>query len=187
MQCLLDTCSEYAQSWCIRYNDSKTKMMYIGRDFSSFSCKPLFLNGNCLDFVPEWKYLGVTVMSEKSFCCSVNKPRSTFYRSANSILNVLNGPSEDVQMKLLYSICVPNVTYACDVVDYHNKDKQSLHVAVNDAIRKIFGYDRWQSIRDIRESFGYPSVTEIFAKRKSTFENRLSQIGNTLLSSLSAF
>ena len=90
-------------------------------------------------------------------------------------------------MKLLYSICVPNVTYACDVVDYHNKDKQSLHVAVNDAIRKIFGYDRWQSIRDIRESFGYPSVTEIFAKRKSTFENRLSQIGNTLLSSLSAF
>ena len=124
------------------------------------------------------------VKSEKDFCCSVIKPRSNFYRSSNSILDVLNGPSEDVQMKLLYSICVPVITYACEVIDYSSRDKQSLHVAVNDAIRKIFGYDRWQSIKDIREAFGYPSVTEIFAKRKSTFENCLPHIGNSLLSFL---
>ena len=116
----------------------------------------------------------------------VNKPRSAFYRSSNSILNVLNRPSEDVQLRLLYSICVPNLTYACDVVDYHSRDKQSLHVALNDAIRKIFGYDRWQSVKDIRQSRGYSSVTEIFAERKSSFDSRLSRIGNSLLSSLSA-
>ena len=160
-------------------------MLYIGPNFDSFSCQPLFLNGKQLDFVSQWKYLGVTIISEGFFCCSVNKPRSTFYRSSNSILNVLNRPSEDVQLRLLYSICVPNLTYACDVVDYHSKDKQSLHVALNDAIRKIFGYYCWQSVRDIRESRGYSSVTEIFAERKSTFDSRLSQIGNSLLSSLS--
>ena len=88
-------------------------------------------------------------------------------------------------MKLLYSICVPNITYACDVVDYGNNDMQSLHVAVNDAIRKIVGYNRWESVKAIRESYGYLSVTEIFAKRKSTFEGQLSLIGNSLLSSLS--
>ena len=119
------------------------------------------------------------------FCCSVIKPRCAFYCSSNSILNSLNAPSEDVQMKLLYSICVPNLTNACDVVEYHTKDLQSLHVALNDAIRKIFGYNRWQSIKDIRESFGYPSVTEIFAKRKTTFESRLPHIGNALLRFLS--
>ena len=87
-------------------------------------------------------------------------------------------------MKLLFTICVPNLTYACDVVDYHNKDQQSLHVTLNDAIRKIFGYNRWQSIKDIRESFGYPSITEIFAKRKSMFKNRIPHVGNALLSFL---
>ena len=124
-------------------------------------------------------------MSEKSFCCSAIKPHSSFYRSSNSILNILYKPSEEVQMKLLYSICVPNLTYASDVVEYPTKEERSLHVALNDAIRKIFGYDRWQSIKDIRVSFGYSSVTEIFAMRRSAFENRLPHIGNSILLALS--
>ena len=58
----------------------------------------------------------------------------------NSILNVLSGPSELVQMKLLYSTCVPILTYASDVVCFPGKEMQLLHVAVNDAIRRIFSY-----------------------------------------------
>ena len=108
-----------------------------------------------IEWVSEWKYLGVSIVSSTSFCCSITKPRSKFYRSSYSILNVLNDPSKDVQMKLLYSICVPNITYACDVVDYGNNDMQSLHVAVTDAIRKIVGYNRWESVKAIRESYGY--------------------------------
>ena len=88
-------------------------------------------------------------------------------------------------MKLLYSICVPIITYASDVIDYPHRELESLHVAVNDAIRKIFSYHRWESIRTLRMSLGYLSVTEIFAKRKKSFESKLPQIGNAVLSSLS--
>ena len=87
-------------------------------------------------------------------------------------------------MKLLYSVCVPTITYACDVVSFHYKEMESLHVAVNDAIRKIFSYNRWESIKILRESLGYLSVTEIFANRKRSFESRLSHIGNSALSFL---
>ena len=93
------------------------------------------------------------VKSDKNFQCSIAKPRSAFYRNAKSISYVLNKRSEDVQMKLLYSVSVPCLTYACDVVEYSNRDKQSLHVAVNDAIRKTFVFDCWQSVEEIRESF----------------------------------
>ena len=41
---------------------------------------------------------------------------------------------DHVQMKLFYSICVPIITYASDVVEYHSRDLESLHVAVNDEI-----------------------------------------------------
>ena len=67
-------------------------------------------------------------------------------------------------MKLLYSICVPCITYACDVVEYSSKDKMS--------------------IKEIRESFGFPSIMEIFAKRKSNFELYLPHTGNSLLTFL---
>ena len=158
--------------------------MYFGKKFESFSCAPILLNGAQLEFVKEWKYLGVTLKSDKSFTCSAKKPRGAFYRSANSILNTLRGPSNYVLMKLLYSICVPIITYAADVVEYHNSELLSLHVAVKDAIRKIFSYNRWESIRTLRDSYGYLSVTQIFAERKISFEKKLPQIGNAFLSSL---
>ena len=159
--------------------------MYFGKRFESFSCSPIYLNGVPLEFTKEWKYLGANVKSGKGFSCSAGKPKAAFYRSCNSVLNVLKGPSEPVQLKLLYCVCVPILTYACDVITYDGKELQSIHVAVNDAIQKIFSYNRWESIKTLRESFGYLSVTEIFAKRKLSFENKLPQIGNAFLSSLS--
>ena len=185
MQSLLDTCSEYADYWCIKYNEKKSKMMYFGRDFNSYSCTPMTLNGGALEFVHEIKYLGVMVTSERFFSCSAKKPRCAFYRSSNSILNVIRCPRTAVQMKLLYSICVPNLTYACEVVSYSDKDMKSLHTAANDAIRKIVGYNRWESIRSLRESHGYDSITEIFANRRSKFEKHLSRIGNSFITRLS--
>ena len=55
MQYLLDICSDYAATWCIKYNERKTKLMYFGKNFETFVCSPILLNGSPLDFVKEWK------------------------------------------------------------------------------------------------------------------------------------
>ena len=55
-------------------------------------------------------------------------------QAMQTLLNVLHGPSEIVQMKLLYSVCVPIITYASDVVIFPHKGTELLHIAVNDAI-----------------------------------------------------
>ena len=86
----------------------------------------------------EWKYLVVLVESDTHFSCSAKKSSCAFHRSSNSILSVLSGPSEVVQMKLMYNTCVPIVTNTCEVTTYYGKEMESLHVAVNDAIRQIF-------------------------------------------------
>ena len=163
----------------------KRKWCALERILTLFSCAPLTLNDGLLEFVCEMKYLGVIITAGRSFFCSPKKARGAFYRSSNSILNVVRSPSEPVQMNLLYSICIPNLTYACDVVCYSASDLSSLHVAANDAIRKIFRYNRWESIAFLRNSFGYSSITEIFARRRMMFEQRLTQIGNAFLSRLS--
>ena len=38
IQKLLDICSSYAASWCIMYNERKSKLMYFGPNFKTFSC-----------------------------------------------------------------------------------------------------------------------------------------------------
>ena len=47
--------------------------------------------------------------------------------------------------------------------EYSTKQMQECNTAVNDALRLIFWYDRWESVRALRESFGYFSLTELFA------------------------
>ena len=87
-------------------------------------------------------------------------------------------------MKMLYAACVPHLTYAADVVQYSAAQMQQLNVALNDCIRPIFTYNRWESVRFLRLSFGYPSLIEIFENRARNFLKRLSVLGNPTLKRL---
>ena len=134
--------------------------------------------------MPECKYLGIHIMAGKEFSMSARKPLSSFLCSANTILNVLRMPSEQVLMKLLYSNCVPILTYASEVKTYTGREMTRFDVALNDCIRKIFSFHHWESTRELRRSFGYDSITEIFAKRQKCFRSRLKSIRNPILKRL---
>ena len=102
-----------------------------------------------------------------------------FRSSANTILNIIL--SEQVQLKLLYSMCVPNVTNASEVLQYSLKQMHMIFVALNDCLRRIFSYNRWESVRFLRLSSGYPSIADIFHQSSRRFNARLSSIRNDTL------
>ena len=104
--------------------------------------------------------------------------------AANSILNVLNKPDECIQMFLLYANCVPCLTYDSAVKDFPSRQMTDCNTALNDAIRKIFSYNRWESVRFLRTQLGYKSVYEIFECSKNKFLNSLSSHHNATLSRL---
>ena len=52
------------------------------------------------------------------------------------------------------------------------------NVALNDAIRRIFSYNRWESIRALRQQFGYSDLTTTFAKRRRSFLAKISLMQN---------
>ena len=60
----------------------------------------------------------------------------------------------------------------------------SMNVALNDCLRRIFTYNRWESVRYLRISFGYPSLTEIYEKRSSRFLQQLPSLRNPTLKHL---
>ena len=95
--------------------------------------------------------------------------------------------SEIVSMKLLYTMCVPNLTYACEALNYTVAQFQPLNVAINDSLRKIFGYNRWESVCYLRQLLGYPSLTDIFHSRLQKFKNWMPFFGNTTLTFLDSF
>ena len=123
------------------------------------------------------------------WCISTShlKPLKKFRSAANTVLNVHQKPSEQILMKMLFATCVPHLTYACDVIQYSAGQMQPLNVALNDCIRRIFTYNRWESVRYLRLSFGYLSLTEIFENRSRNFLKQLTKIGNSTLECLQKF
>ena len=117
----------------------------------------------------EIKYLGTTIVSGKCVSFTARPDITSFYRAANSVLNVLSDAHEDVLMSLLYTNCIPILSYACDVKEYSSSDMTNCNTAINSIIRKIFGFAHRQSVRTLREISGYKSIYTIFSNSRSKF------------------
>ena len=124
------------------------------------------------------------IVSNPLFAFSSKPDLRSFYRSANSVLNVRDKPNILIQMHLLYANCVPTLSNARAVKDLPARELMNCNTAVNDAIRKIFSFNRWESVRSLRKDLGFKSITEIFAEAKLTFLNCLPHHHNPIINRL---
>ena len=58
---------------------------------------------------------------------------------------------------------------------------------IRDAIRKIFTFRRWESVRQLRSNFGYLSLTEIFWNTRKKFLESVKTYRNGVISQLTRF
>ena len=134
---------------------------------------PILLNDHQVENVDSITYLGTTVTSKKGISFSSTNDLTKFFQASNAILRATRKPSEEILMHLLYTCCIPILSYASAVKEYPARQMQDCSTAVNDALRFIFGYNRWESVRSLRESFGYKSLVEIFQRTKNKFDASL--------------
>ena len=184
MQELLSLCEEYCSEFNLTFNAKKSKTLIFGKPDTTI--KPLLLNGNVIDIVNEWRYLGTTIVAGKSLSFSAKSELRAFYCSTNSLLSAKLKPDETVLMHLLFSICVPTITYASEIKQFSSSEMHSCHVAMNDAIRRIFGYNRWESIRSLRQTFGYNDLYSSFQRRRNKFLEGCTIHGNQVVRGISA-
>jgi hypothetical protein len=182
---MITICYEYCKKYCLQFSAKKTKIVVFGKASKVENLASLYLDSTPIDYVKEWKYLGVTIVSGKRLSFSATADLRKFYRASNSIFGALSKPSEVVSMQLLYSNCVPILTYASAIKEFCHVDMLQCNSALNNAIRKIFSYNRWESIRHLRQGLGYPAIEEIFARAKRNFSRSLATSSNAILSHLS--
>ena len=188
LQKMINTCESYCSTFGLSFNAKKSNIMIFSKNIVDYSMvEPLTITGCSIDIVNHIKYLGVTITSGPAFSFSHEADLRSFYRSSNSILNQIQTKNETIQMHLLYSHCVPCFSYASAMKEFSSKQMNECNTALNDAIRKIFTFHRWESVRTLREGFGYPSLTEIFAKARKKFHESLPGHFNSTVSRLSKY
>ena len=171
LQKLLWLCEGYCDEWDIKLNAGKTKNISFGKGLSP--SHRLTLNSAPIEWVPKWKYLGVTLIQGRRFACCAKETIGKFYRSVNSILRV-DGRSDDIVMlRLLEAHCIPILSYAIEVVNVIDRSQMSkMRSAYNSIFRKLFHYSYRESVTDLQHMLSRPTWEELIAKRKDKFQKK---------------
>ena len=187
LQQLLNICANYCEKFCLKFNVAKTKVMVFGKlSRTVSSLARISICGEFVDYVEKCKYLGFYLISHDHFKFSLTEDLRGFFGSVNSILTSTHKPKENVLMQLLYSNCVPKLTYGAEVKDFNSSEKSQFSVALNNAIRRIFGFRYWQSIRQVRDCYNYKSMDVLLDKAKRRFFISIENHTNVVLKSLAS-
>ena len=102
-----------------------------------------------INWSQQIKYLGVWLNAHKSFNIDLKESRRKFFMTLNNILSKTKSSCDLVKLKLLESYCFTSLTYGieCGILD--NKQLQSINSWWNSVFRKIFGYFKWESVRNL--------------------------------------
>ena len=172
LQILLKACEAFCSKWDVCLNHSKTKNMVFGKKTSNL-CS-LMLDGNPIQWVDTWKYLGVTLQSHSSFNCSIDERLKSYYRCLNSILRIDGRSNELIMLRLLETHCVPILTYCIEVTSVANRDmRRKLRVAYNAVFRKVFDYQLNESVSELQLRLGRPTWEDLIEKRTTKFLSKL--------------
>ena len=128
------------------------------------------LNGVPVEWVQQWKYLGVVLKAGPRFGCTITERVKSFYRSLNSILRVEGRSDDMVLLRLIEAHCVPILSYAIEVTHVSDRnERRSLRVAYNAVFRKIFGYRMFESVTDVQHALQRPTWEELVDRKRASF------------------
>lgn len=138
--------------WCkdnlLQVNVKKTKTMFINHKThckpTSSSLRKLQLNSECIDFVDDYKYLGIWINSQLSFTKHVNSIISKVSFRLKILSRIRNCLSKQTSLLLYKCMILPIFDYG-DIFFSHSANKvllNKLQTLQNSAIRIICKLDK---------------------------------------------
>ena len=94
--------------------------------------------------------------------------------SVNSILSKCKYTNEIVKLQLLESHCLPIILYATECIDLKKSDIKAINSWWNSVYRKIFGYNKWESVKKLICSLQRLDVPHLINLRQLSFVKRMS-------------
>ena len=158
---MLNICDNISKLLDFKFNVSKTSAIRISSRYKTV-CRQLLLYGESIQYVNKIKYLGVFILSGKTFNCCYENAKSKFYRSFNSIYaKSKTANSELVTVHLMKAYSLPMLLYASDAICPNKATKNKYTRIMDCTIGKNFNtYDNLL-IKEICSNLGLNLQTDI--------------------------
>ena len=160
---MLDLCAKFAFDNDFVFNGKKSCCMAVGRTFDLIIGR-MMIGTEYVDWVKECVYLGVKLISSKVFTTVVDSNKRKFYAAFNDVM--FNGSflSEECLMEIFAKQCIPILMYGAGNWRMNVEEERKVCVCFNRAVRRVFGYKDYESVREIL--FGFSIIAaDLFIKR----------------------
>ena len=145
---MLDTCSNSARKNDILFNRDKSVCMAVGF-LSKCHITDMMLGDKTIKWVNSFKYLGIQFVKGVKLAVDCDFIKRRFYAACNGILYNCSRAAESVKVFLVVTYCLPILLYCLGALCLNVNNIKALNVCWNDALRKIYGLHRWESVRQI--------------------------------------
>jgi len=153
LQRMLNCCSELSAKALINFNCKKSTCVIIG-PASKCVVKDMKLGSDSISWSNSLKYLGVCFSVSKKLFVDVSTIKQNVFASCNCILAQAKCMDDLVKLKLLESYCLPILLYATAAMKLTNEQLCELNAAWNSVYRRIFGFNKWESVRQFIGGLG---------------------------------
>jgi len=101
-----------------------------------------------------FKYLGVNFIANHKLAVDINYIKRTFFVSCNCILGNTRSLDDIIKLNLIESYCLPILTYVIAALKLSNQQISELNSSWNSVYRRIFGFNKWESVRSFINGIG---------------------------------
>jgi len=131
------------------------------------------MTGVALPWVKNLRYLGVFIIRSRTFKCSLDHARKSFYRSANYIFGkVGRNASEEVILQLIKSKCIPVLLYGLDACPLTKSDLSVIDFVANRFFIKLFRTNNIETVKSCQYYFNFQPLSLLWPERVKKFDNK---------------
>jgi hypothetical protein len=146
LQTLLTCCFNTSKELSLKFNCDKSCCIAFGPR-AKLNLPHLVLGDGILQWCTSIKYLGISFLSGMKLKCDIDVITRKFYAASNNIFSNTRGSTELMQLHLQQAYCLPILQYATSAVKLTEAQLGTLNVCWNNVYRKIFGFNKWESVK----------------------------------------
>ena len=181
LQKLVNVCEYELHLLDLAINSKKSVCTRIGFRWDAECSAIVTLDGNHIHWVDKLRYLGVFIVSGKSFRCCFENAKKSFYRAFNAVFGKLGRiASEEVILSLIKTKCLPCLLFCVEVCPLNKSEFRSLNFTVTRVLMKLFRTFSNSVIQDCQHFFNFPSVDTLVRQRTIAFLRKYCVLNNSL-------
>jgi len=180
LQKMLDIATITAETLLLEFNTKKSVCIAFGPRIPD-QLPSMLLSYKHIEWRDSISYLGVTFLSGKRIKTDCNVLKRKFYTACNCVFSNCYNVSEVVQLQLQESYCLPILTYAAPALNLCDRQLREVNVCWNGVYRKIFKFNRWESVKSFICGLGRCDIIHILALRKLQYFCRIQRGQNVAL------